>query len=201
MHRGLATALPIVILLLAGCAGRGAIAPVHGTWMEHSARLRELDHWMARGKLALRTSDRAESASILWQQHGTDTHLQLSGPMGLNATTIHSDGRRMELRQGDTVRSWDISTPDAIAHSTGWDLPLHALPYWLKGLPFPDTAIQALELDPDATVLRRLRQDNWEILFEYYGLFEGLRLPTHMRIQRGTTRARMIIRDWQALSG
>ena len=201
MYRGLNTALPLLMVLLAGCAGQGTQEPAQRSWMEHSARLREFSHWSASGKLALRTSDRAESASIQWQQRGTDTHLQLSGPMGLNATTIHSNGRQMELRQGETVRTWDISTPDAIANSTGWDLPLHALPYWLKGLPSPDTGIQALELDPERAVLRKLRQDDWEIEFEFYDQFEGFRLPTRLQIQRGTTRARMIIREWQTLPG
>jgi outer membrane lipoprotein LolB len=98
------------------------------------------------------------------------------------------------------VTNWDISTADAIERNTGWDLPLQALPYWLKGLPAPDVRIQALELDPGGSLLSKLQQDGWLVLFERYKQFGDISLPTKLRIQRGTTTARVIIRDWQGLS-
>lgn len=197
MQASLKIALPLLILLLSACAGQAPREPGQQTWEEHRARLELLEQWTATGKLALRTTERSESASILWRQQGQDTHLQLSGPIGFNATTITSDGQQMKMRQGETTRTWDISTPGAISRSTGWDLPLQALPYWLKGLPFPDMKIQLLELLPEGAVLERLQQDDWEVLYENYGVFGTLSLPTHLRIRRGDTSARVIIRDWK----
>jgi outer membrane lipoprotein LolB len=195
-----AAALPLLLLILAGCAGPAIRLPEPTDWAQHSARLQDLETWVASGKLALRTSERSESASVLWQQQGSDTRLQLSGPVGFNTTVIHSDGQHMEMRQGDTIRRWDISTPDAIARNTGWDLPLQALPYWLRGLPAPGTEVQLLELDEKLLHLQRLRQDDWEIKFESYENFGDFTLPTKLRIRRGDTSARMIIRDWRGLS-
>jgi outer membrane lipoprotein LolB len=200
MFRALYLALP-VLLILAGCAGQDTREPGSLSWLEHSGRIQQLNHWTARGKLALRSSERAEAAAILWQQQGPSTRLHLSGPMGVSATTITSDGHQMEVRQGEERRTFDISTPDAIALNTGWDLPLHALPYWLKGIPTPDSPAQLLELDPDRDLLRKLQQDGWEIHYEHYEAFNNLTLPTRLRIQRGATSARMIIRQWQALPG
>ncbi len=199
MSRGLPIALSLV-MLLAGCAGQETRVLKQPGWQAHSAHLQLLNHWIADGKLALRTSDRSESANIRWQQAGVSTRLQLSGPMGFNATEIRSNGKEMEMRQGETVTSWDISTADAIERNTGWDLPLQALPYWLKGLPAPDVRIQALELDPGGSLLSKLQQDGWLVLFERYKQFGDISLPTRLRIQRGTTTARVIIRDWQGLS-
>ena len=196
-------ALLVLVLLLASCAGQntretGQQKTAAGlSWAQHSDRMQQLQQWTASGKLALRSSTQAESASILWQQQGRNSQLQLSGPMGLSATTISSDGRQVEIRQGDELSTLDISTPDAIALSTGWDLPLQALPYWLKGTPSPDSTIQQLELDPETDLLRHLKQDDWEVLYERYKRFNDFMLPTHLRIQRGTTSARVIIREWQ----
>ena len=193
-------ALSLFVLFLTACASPGTRQSAPTDWEQHSARVQALTQWSASGKLALRTPDRSESANVMWQQLGAHTRLQLSGPVGFNATTILSDGQHMEMRQGDSVRRWDISSPDAIAQNTGWDLPLQALPHWLRGLPAPDTDIELMELDPDQVLLQRLKQDDWEILFETYEQFEGITLPTRLRIQRGETKARMIIRDWQAIA-
>jgi len=198
MFRALYLALP-VLLLLAGCAGQDTRETGPLSWLEHRGRMQELIHWTARGKLALRSSERADAATSQGQQQGQSTRLHLSGPMGVSATTITSDGLQMEVRQGEERRTFDISTPNAIALNTGWDLPLHALPFWLKGIPTPDTPIQLLELDPDRNLLRKLQQDDWEIHYEQYQQFNELTLPTRLRIQRGATSARMIIRQWQAL--
>jgi len=121
--------------------------------------------------------------------------------MGVSATTITSDGQQMEVHPGKERRTFDISTPDAITLNTGWDLPLHALPYWLKGIPSPDSPAQLLELDTDRNLLRQLQQDDWEVHYEQYEQFNNLTLPTRLRIQRDATSVRMIIRDWQALPG
>ena len=193
--------LGFALLFLAGCAGQDVRDSTAPSWVEHRNSLQLLSHWNARGKLALRTSESAESATILWRQQGENTELHLSGPIGISATTIHSNGRQMEIRQGDELRTIDISTPGAIALNTGWDLPLQALPYWLKGIPAPGSEVQLLELDPDNDLLLHLQQDDWDVHYKKYEQFGGLTLPTQLQIQRGGTSVRMIIRNWQALPG
>jgi outer membrane lipoprotein LolB len=191
----------VLALLLTACAGQQARLPTDASWTEHSARLQALDSWTAEGKLALRSSEQSESASLLWRQQGGDTYLQLSGPMGLNRTAIRSDGRQLEVSRGDDINTWDISTPNAMVQETGWDLPLQALPHWLKGLPAPDSRISLLELDPDRTLLRILRQDGWEIRYETYANFGNFTLPTRLQILRADTSARVIIRNWKTFPG
>jgi outer membrane lipoprotein LolB len=200
MVTGRHLALWILLLLLVGCAGLDQREPTSAGWKEHSQRLILLQEWTASGKLALRTSDASESASLVWEQHDQNTDLQLSGPLGAGATRIHSDGRQLDIRQGDEHRTLDISTPDAIALNTGWDLPLLALTHWLKGLPSPDIKVQRLELDPQTELLRTLEQDDWEIRYEKYGQFKEFTLPTRLQIQRGATRVKVIISHWQTPS-
>jgi outer membrane lipoprotein LolB len=185
------------LALLAGCTGLAEREPTSAGWKAHSAQLAELQRWTANGKLALRTADASDSASMVWQQHDRDTHLQLSGPLGMGATTIESDGQQLDIRRGDEQQTLDISTPDAIMLNTGWDLPLHALTYWLKGLPAPDTDIQKLDLNPQTQVLQSLQQDGWDIRFESYGKFQSYILPTRLRIERGATLVKVVIAQWQ----
>jgi outer membrane lipoprotein LolB len=185
-----------LLAFLAGCAGLAEREPSSAGWKTHREQLSSLHTWTANGKLAVRTADTSESANIVWQQDNQATHLQLSGPLGMGATTIDSDGERLEIRQGDDLTTLDISTPDAILLNTGWDLPLSALTYWIKGLPAPDAKIQRIEVNPQTELLQALQQDDWEISFEKYSQFQGYILPTRLQIQRGPTRVKLIISRW-----
>lgn len=189
--------LGLIVLLLAGCSGLDQRDPAYTSWETHSERLKLLQQWTANGKIAVRMANAAQSASLIWRQDRQDTSVQLSGPLGLGATTIHSDGQTLEIHQGEEHRTIDISTPDAIVLNTGWDLPLQALSYWLKGIPAPNSKVQRLELDPQTERLKSLSQDNWDINYQRYQQFQGFTLPARLQIQRGTTRAKIIISRWQ----
>ncbi|MFU8763689.1 MAG: lipoprotein insertase outer membrane protein LolB [Haliea sp.] len=179
---------------LAACA-TAPIPVAEQPWQQRSQHLAALENWTARGKIALRSGQQSESASLDWQQHGSDTRLQLSGPMGLQATEIQSDGHELLIQRGEELTRLDISTPDAVRLHTGWDLPLQALPYWLKGLPAPKPRASSVEVADD--LLQRLEQDGWTIRYERYQQFGAYLLPTRLSIKRGDTRARVVIQTWQ----
>jgi outer membrane lipoprotein LolB len=123
LHAGLAFSLT----LLVGCAGLPESRVDQPAWAVHRSQLDSMTHWTASGKIALRTADQAESASLLWQQAGEATHLRLSGPMGLSATTVDSNGQQLEIRQGEDHSRWDVSDSGELTDNPGWDLPLKAL--------------------------------------------------------------------------
>jgi len=194
---GKPAAAALLSLLLAACAAQQMLPPDNANWQQHSNALRELTRWSAEGKLALRTPDQSESASLNWHQTGVITRLQLSGPLGAAATTLYSDGKTLEVRQGEELVSWDLADSKALSQQTGWDLPLLSLPHWIKGLPAPDIAIQEMLMGPNQALIETLRQDDWEIRYEAYAAFGAFTLPTRLHIQRADTSVRLIIRDWQ----
>jgi outer membrane lipoprotein LolB len=189
----------LIMLLLAGCSGLNQRDPTSSSWQTHSAQLELLQQWTAIGKVALRTAKASESASLAWQQDNQNTHLHLSGPLGIGATTIYSNGRELEIHRNDDHTTVDISNPDAIVLNTGFDLPLDALSYWLKGIPAPAIKVQRLELDPQTELLQSLWQNDWEVSYQRYEQFQGFTLPTRLQIQRGETRAKIMISNWQTL--
>lgn len=154
-----------------------------------------LDHFRAEGKLALRSPEQSESASFHWIQRGERVRIELSGPLGVNATTISSDGRELEILRGEERSRWDVSDPAALTRGTGWYLPVSALPYWLRGIPDPQLAVDQLTLADQRLSL--LRQAGWEISVERYAGFGGLSLPTRLQIRRADSLVRLVIRHWQ----
>jgi outer membrane lipoprotein LolB len=187
-------------LVFAGCASMEQSTPTAADWATHSAQVAALQHWTASGKLAVRTQHASESASMVWRQQARNSKVHLSGPLGVGAITVESDGDQLHIYEGGEHRTIDISTPDAIFTHTGWDLPLQALSYWLKGVPSPATSLQALKLDPQTELVHSLTQDDWEVRYEKYQRFQDFTLPTRLLIQRGATRAKVIISQWQTVS-
>ncbi|GAB3286401.1 lipoprotein insertase outer membrane protein LolB [Parahaliea aestuarii] len=187
--------VPLLLALLAGCSTIPDSPAVQRNWQQHVAQLSALQHWQARGKLALRSGEQAETASLLWRQAGAQSELQLSGPLGMASTRVLADGARLEVQRGGELHILDISTPEAVRDSTGWDIPVAALPFWLRGIPQPDT--DATDLRFDKQRLSHLRQDGWLVDFSDYRQFGAFDLPTRLQIQRGDTSAKLLIRDWQ----
>ncbi len=187
----------LLVLLLAACAGQQPRPPAAASWEEHTAHLRELTNWTAEGKLSLRTPQQSESASIRWRQEGDITQLRISGPLGVAATSLHIDGKTLTIHQGEEISTRDLTDTTALERETGWNLPLLALPHWVKGLPAPGIDIKDMKAGPDPALLQVLWQDDWEIHYEAYANYGKFTLPTRMYIQRKDTTVRLIIRNWQ----
>jgi outer membrane lipoprotein LolB len=163
-------------------------------WSIRAAKLQLLEDWQASGKISLRNEQRSESANMTWSQQSQNTKLNLSGPMGFSATTISTDGSKLEIIQGNNTRHYDISSPDAIVRETGWNLPLKALHYWLKGVPAPELDVQ--QADINLGMLNRLVQAGWTIIYQDFGQFGQYQLPTKIQLEGADTRIRVIIREW-----
>ena len=188
------------LLVLAGCAGQPQQAPGDGSWQVRGAQLARLEQWTASGKIALRTAEQAESASLLWQQMGEATRLRLSGPLGVSATTIDSDGHQLEIRQGDDYSRWNLDDPN-LAQPGGWDLPLRSLHHWLKGIPDPDLAVESLQIDELSQLPQQLQQQGWTVEYQQFSSFGDYHLPTKLRVSRGETQARILLRNWSDFAG
>ncbi|MBE9539638.1 MAG: outer membrane lipoprotein LolB [Proteobacteria bacterium] len=182
-------------LILASCAELPKQAEAEMDWRDRSAQLATLSQWSASGKLAIRTESQSESANLKWTQANNISRIHLSGPMGVGATAIESDRQQLQISRNGETRRYDIATAGA---DMGWDLPLQALPYWILGLPSPQDPIQD-ELIENG-LLRQVKQLGWTVTYESYGHFDQYTLPTRMKIERGDTRARLIIRNWTDFS-
>ncbi|MEM9255980.1 MAG: lipoprotein insertase outer membrane protein LolB [Pseudomonadota bacterium] len=182
------------LALSTGCASVFPTPPTGSSTQEGVASLTD---WTATGKIALRQPGASESANLVWEQQGSHTLLRLSGPLGLGNTLVESDGSMLTIARGDERQRIDISSRAAIIASTGWDLPLQALPHWLRGLPSPDYPVDEATRSSADGALESLQQDGWRISYQRYGNFNGLTLPTRLRIEGHNTLATLLIRSWQ----
>ncbi len=186
------------ILLISACASTPDDPLTAASWERHQQKLDALEQYTVSGKVALRTPEQSETATLLWRQTGRATRLELSGPLGLGASTIVSDGATVEIRKGEDISRWKLNDP-ALATNQGLPLPLAALNHWLKGVPAPQLDIEGVELDPQSGLPRWLQQDNWTVSYQSFGQFEGYILPTRLEIQGDQSELKIILRQWRQL--
>ena len=181
-------------LLLTGCASQPSEVIPDLPWEQRRAVLATLENWKINGKLALRRTDLAESANMVWVQEGDVAFVSLTGPWGIAATRLRSDGSTLEVTQGEESAIYDISTPEAVADSTGWDLPVHSLSTWVLGIPHDDTSAGDMQIDND--LVQAFSEEGWQIQYERYEQFGLYTLPTRMRVENDNIRATIIMYDW-----
>jgi outer membrane lipoprotein LolB len=193
-------AIALGSLLLSACANQSTTAPTtQQSWELQRPALEALDQWQVQGKMALRTANESQSASMTWNQQDQVTHLRLSGPWGAAATLIRADGENVEINRGGKTDRFDMSSPETIAAGTGWDLPLRELPNWLLGIPYGDSAGPGAIVENN--LLRQFTEHGWTVRYEQYGSFDGFNLPVRITIERDDSRAKLIIRDWTFTRG
>jgi outer membrane lipoprotein LolB len=185
--------LTAIALVLAACASPQRVAESDLAWHEHRAAHATLTHWELRGRIALQDGDRAESASLSWNQSGSDSVLDLQGPVGMGATRIESDGYRIRVDDGSNVRYLD--EPSYADDHGEWLLPLAELAWWVRGIPAPGTPVGSQRVEQG--LLRALNQSGWEIRYDEYQRSGDWILPRRVELQRDQQRARLLIRSWQ----
>jgi len=202
--------LPLVLLAvlttLAGCTsiqleplpdGMTDQRPEH--WAERTREIREFDHWVLSGKMAVKQPSDSGTAIInRWQQYGNQYQLSLSSSfLGMGATRIQGTPGFIELTlsNGDTYQS---SNPERLLNqATGWQLPVESLVWWLRGLPAPKSDHRLLFDQRNRLAI--MEQDGWEIRYDRWHTFIAGKpeLPARITALKGDKRVRVVITEWR----
>jgi len=207
LRRGGAFAL---VLLLAGCAGQPVreAPPVaaDAAWQTQAAReaaLVEDADWSLAGRVALANGDRGGSGRLEWRQAGEQAVVSLAAPITRQSWRLSAGpgGATLEGLEGGTRQG-----PDATAlllASTGWQIPVAALPHWLRGARAPALGEATLAFGPDGR-LARMEQGGWTVEFTHWGLPDGapgVALPHRLEASRGDARVRLVVDAWDPGAG
>ena len=173
-----------LLILLAGCQ-----SIPHGP----GASPTDLTSWDLHARLGYRAGNDGGSANVDWQQRGEHGELAFSGPLGMGSAHIRWLPGYAELDTGKDVVTATSST-ELAWRLTGLSLPVEALQYWVRGLPWPNAKGDPT-FDPSGQ-LTALNQAGWQLSFDRYGAVDGLSLPFRIRAHHDDQRFTLIIKDW-----
>ncbi|GAB3731525.1 lipoprotein insertase outer membrane protein LolB [Luteimonas pelagia] len=197
-----------LVLLLSACAGRPVreappVAPgeAEARQAAREAGLRADGDWSLAGRVALTNGERGGSGRLDWRQAGDTAEVALSAPVTRQSWRLR-DGPSGAVIEG--LEGGPRQGPDAgrlLLESTGWDIPVEALPSWLRGVRAEGEPAR-MEFGADGR-LAVLEQAGWRITFDRWGLPEGApggtdgpAMPHRIEATRGAARVRLLVDAW-----
>ncbi len=148
--------------------------------------------WQVKGRVAVRTQDSADSATLLWRQENTDFELLLSGPLGVKTTSLQRRDGRITLTQGSQQIELDPDKPENIPGLV-WRMPIDSMSWWLRGLPDPALPEQSTRAGER---LLELQQRGWHLQYTDYQTVDGYDLPRRILFARDAVSGKLLLKDW-----
>lgn len=211
VRRVRAAGIAAACLLLAACAGRPvreappvAEAAELATQEAREAALRGIGHWSLAGRVALANGGRGGSGRLDWRQAGGESTVSLSAPITRQSWRLVAGpaGATLEGLEGGPRHGPDAA--ELLLRSTGWRIPVEALPAWLRGARAPGLGDAVLAFGDDGR-LARMEQGGWTITYERWGLppasGAGVALPHRLEAVRGDARVRLVVDAWDHPAG
>ncbi|MEO0436985.1 MAG: lipoprotein insertase outer membrane protein LolB [Pseudomonadota bacterium] len=163
-------------------------------------RLAPLTVWRTRGKVAYKSPDESGSATVDWHQHGKDSELRLSGPLGMGTTRISPMGDALLIERDGIERLYPANAAPWLGTANGtalFPLPIGSVPYWIRGFADPSIGLDRREFDNGLPSL--IEQDGWSIRFERYREVNNNALPSRLLIAHSESQLslRLILRKWE----
>jgi len=194
----LLTAL-VLALLLSGCSLLRPSTPPAGeplSWQAQQEKNQKLSDWEISGKIGVRSPKESGSGSLFWQQRENWFDIRLAGPLGRGAARLVGNPQNAKLEAANQNASGNAQ--NLLAERLGWNLPLEALRWWLRGLPAPGQTEQ-LKLDTDNR-LALLKQGGWQVDYLSYREQQGYWLPERLKLSGAQLSVTLVVKDWSITS-
>lgn len=171
--------------------------PAAQAYQARRAQFASLDHWSLRGRSALHAHGRGWSGSLHWTQAGERLDLRLIAPLGAGTVRISGDPALTRIQASDGTDFVTAAPAADLGHWLGAPLPVHALRWWIVGLPPPGAEVSALAIDTGGRVTG-FDQGGWRVRFPRYTEHDGTVVPGVIEARSGDARVRVIVDRWQA---
>lgn len=164
------------------------------SWKARTAELNRIQSWTAKGSVSIQKADKADIASLQWQQQMARYHLALFGPLGFGRVEIAGEPGVITLTQSDKAPV-SAATPELLMQNQlGWYMPLSNLYSWMRGLPAPGIPAQKT-FDADNR-LAKLEQQGWTIEYLEYMSVDSVDLPRKVQLTTGDLKIKLVLRQW-----
>lgn len=182
-------AVVLLLLVSVGCTSVPTRPPVKDpvkTWNLRADMVAGVASWSLRGRMAVRTEDRGDSATLLWDRDGVDHKIELYGPFGGGRIRIVQDANGAILRDAKKHTDKAPTASELLYRRVGWHVPFDAMQYWILGL--PEAGIPFSKTLDQWGRLKTLSQSGWDVIFREYKEVEPYELPRKLFItaQPGT---------------
>jgi len=182
-----AASLSFLLVACAGIPRGGQISSVNPT---------AVTSFELRGRINVRVEKDAYPGRVRWQHTARTDELWFYSPIGTTVAHLRQDETGALLVSSDG-REYRAATLRKLTNQIlGWDLPLEALPFWVRGVEWPE-ASKPTEAFDDRGQLKSLNQAGWEVAYLDWAPAGVKGLPSKLDLQGERLRMRLLIEQWK----
>lgn len=154
-----------------------------------------LSSFQLSGRVNVRVQKEAFPGRVRWQHAPQTEELWFYSPLGTTVAHLRQDpnGALLVTSDGREHRAPDLR--QLALQVLGWDLPLEGLPYWVRGLPWPQAPQVAVERDAEGR-LKQLQQAGWQVSYLDWAPAGLTGLPSKLDVQGDRLRMRLVVDRW-----
>ena len=179
----------ICLGLLSGC--QSTLPPGgHGN-------LANQQYWQVKARVAIRSPEDSVAATLDWQKQGEEFDFHIYGTFGVTYAHLIQEPSQAVLKLPDDQIYYHQDAQQLLYQSLGWDFPIDALSYWIKGLPSakPGEQLTRNELGELSEVLL----DDWQVEFSRYRSYSGYSMPRIIKASHPQMSLKVVVKDWDFL--
>ena len=187
-----------MLLALHACTGVSVKESLPGdesAYQHRAEKLGAIGEWNLVGRISLDDGDHGGSGRLQWDVKTDRSELDFHGAMGRGAWHLQIGPEAATLKEANGVEQTAQDVNGLIQDKLGWQVPMDALHWWVRGLAAPG-ASEFMQLDPDG-LLTNLDQFGWSVSFSRYDSITGIALPKRLNATRDNYRVKLAISRWQ----
>jgi len=181
-------ALAATLVLLSACSALGPRSA------GRTATPADAEHFELSGRINLRVADEAFPGRVQWRHDPSSDDLAFASPIGTSVARMRQgpEGARLVTSDGEAHEAQSLQA--LAADVLEWDLPLDALPYWVRGLEWPGAAAD-IERDDEGRP-QTLQQNGWKVSYLAWDGAGVRGLPSKLDVAGERLRMRLVIERW-----
>jgi outer membrane lipoprotein LolB len=141
------------------------------------------------GRVAVRYQEKGFSSSLRWKQAAGRDEIWLTAPLGQTIAYLESNADGATITGADQRQYRAASIESLTKSAFGWRFPVDGMRYWVFGEAVPGAPQAAIERDA-AGRIARLKQDDWQVAFNYAA--DGKR-PSRLDIAGNDAEIRLVV--------
>jgi outer membrane lipoprotein LolB len=156
----------------------------------------QLESFQLAGSMSLRVEKDSFPGRVRWTHTPSRDELWFYSPVGSAVAHLvqDPDGALLVNEKGEEYRAADLQS--LAAEVLGWDLPLRGLPYWVRGVPWPEADPADVQRDAQGR-LAQLQQAGWKVSYLAWFGDGADALPAKLDLQGQRLRLRLAVQRWE----
>ena len=179
----------ILVVTIGGCSSRQLVSTE-----PEIKPVSEIHQWQIKARVAIRSEKESVAATLEWRKQERDFDFHLFGLFGATYAHLTQKGPLATLKVPDEETFYHYDAEQLLYEALGWDFPVDALSYWVKGLPSnkPGESVSRNQKGQ----LTNITYNDWKIDFSRFQKYSGYIMPRKITATHPQLTLRIVVKKW-----